>query len=296
MSAWSELLSESLGVPAGAASAVERLSVRPGEVAGRVRAGGGRGSVHEVSLIRPVPPEPERERVCAALASQPVFRARILAEELPVAADRVFALLGWDLVPRSWDALVATCSCEAWESRCAHLDAVAAALGAEADRDPFALTRWLGLDRRALVARVRTLPRRRAGASGAGGGRVRRRRGSAEGRPRRGRAALAPRPAGRRGDLGRRVLVRARDPGPADPAGPGCPGRPGAVPGHRRGGPVRSFLFLRKTPVCSDERGYDSPEDRCTASPPQGGPSRRGVRGRAQTGDRRARARAERGR
>jgi hypothetical protein len=157
MSAWSELLSESLGAPAGAASAVERLSVRPGEVAARVRAGGGRGSVHEVSLIRPVPPEPERERVCAALASQPVFRARILAEELPVAADRVFALLGWDLVPRSWDALVATCSCEVWESRCAHLDAVAAALGAEADRDPFALTRWLGLDRRALVARVRTL-------------------------------------------------------------------------------------------------------------------------------------------
>ncbi|WP_433701452.1 hypothetical protein [Nocardiopsis sp. CA-288880] len=157
MSAWSELLSESLGAPAGAAPAVERLSVRPGEVAARVRAGGGRGSVHEVSLIRPVPPEPERERVCAALASQPVFRARILAEELPVAADRVFALLGWNLVPRSWDALVATCSCEVWESRCAHLGAVAAALGAEADRDPFVLTRWLGLDRRTLVARVRTL-------------------------------------------------------------------------------------------------------------------------------------------
>jgi len=86
-----------------------------------------------------------------------VFRARILAEELPVAADRVFALLGWALVPRSWDALVATCSCERWESRCAHLDAVVAALGTEADRDPFALTRWLGRDRRALVARVRSL-------------------------------------------------------------------------------------------------------------------------------------------
>ena len=162
MSTWSELLAESLGVPAGApgsgpGAAVERLSVRPGEVAARVRDAGGRGGAHEVSLIRPVPPEAEWERVCAALASQPVFRARILAEDLPVAVDRVFALLGWDLVPRGWDPLVATCSCERWESRCAHLDAVVAALGAEADRDPFALTRWLGCDRRALVARVRTL-------------------------------------------------------------------------------------------------------------------------------------------
>lgn len=153
MSAWSPLFAQALGEPGPAAgnARVERLSVRPGEVAGRVRGPG----AHEVSLIRTVPPEAEWERLCAALASQPVFRARILAGELPVAAARVFSLLGWDLVPRGWDALVATCSCDRWDARCTHLVAAVAELGAEADRDPFVLTRWLGRERRALVAQVK---------------------------------------------------------------------------------------------------------------------------------------------
>ncbi|MFD6951578.1 hypothetical protein A6A08_17320 [Nocardiopsis sp. TSRI0078] len=153
MSTWSSLFAEALGEPGRTSGAVrvERLAVRPGEVAGRVRGPG----VHEVSLIRTVVPEAEWERLCAALASQPVFRARVLAGELPVAAARVFSLLGWDLVPRGWDDLVATCSCDRWDSRCAHLAAAVAELGAEADRDPFALTRWLGRERRALMAQVR---------------------------------------------------------------------------------------------------------------------------------------------
>ncbi|PDP89347.1 hypothetical protein CQJ94_01200 [Glycomyces fuscus] len=155
MSTWSPLFAQALGEPGRVAGGarVERLSVRPGEVTGRVRGPG----AHEVSLIRTVPPEAEWERLCAALASQPVFRARILAGELPVAAARVFSLLGWDLVPRGWDALVATCSCDRWDARCAHLAVAVAELGAEADRDPFTLTRWLGRERRALVAQVKAL-------------------------------------------------------------------------------------------------------------------------------------------
>lgn len=146
---WSELVDEALGGAGG--SAVERITIRSGEVTARARG-------HEVSLIRAVWPEEEWVRVCAALASQPLFRARVLAGELPEAAARVFALLGLDLVPRGWGGLVATCSCDHWEGRCAHLSAAADALGAEADRDPFALTRWAGRDRRALVELVRDLP------------------------------------------------------------------------------------------------------------------------------------------
>ncbi|WP_150239709.1 SWIM zinc finger family protein [Nocardiopsis quinghaiensis] len=155
MSTWSSLIAGALGEPGRPPGAVrvERLTVRPGEVAGRVRGPG----VHEVSLIRAVVPEAEWERLCAALASQPVFRARVLAGELPVAAARVFSLLGWGLVPRGWDDLVATCSCDRWDAKCAHLAAAVAELGAEADRDPFTLTRWLGRERRALMAQVRAL-------------------------------------------------------------------------------------------------------------------------------------------
>ncbi|QRN79689.1 MAG: hypothetical protein JK586_15945 [Nocardiopsis sp. BM-2018] len=150
---WSELVGEALGGPGDrpGAAAVERFSVRPGEVLARVRG-------HEVSLIRAVWADEEWVRVCAALASQPLFRARLLSGELPDAAARVFGLLGLDLVPRGWGALVATCSCDHWRGRCAHLLATAAALGAEADRDPFVLTRWAGRERRTLVELVRDLP------------------------------------------------------------------------------------------------------------------------------------------
>ncbi|WP_017543498.1 SWIM zinc finger family protein [Nocardiopsis prasina] len=148
---WSELVSGALGTVGTDPGAVERFSVRAGEVGARVRG-------HEVSLIRTVWEGADWERVGAALASQPLFRARLLAGELPEAAAQVFALLGLDLVPEGWGGLVATCSCDHWDGRCAHLAAVATALGAEADRDPFVLTRWAGRERRALVELVRTPP------------------------------------------------------------------------------------------------------------------------------------------
>ncbi|MFI6577893.1 hypothetical protein ACIBFB_19050 [Nocardiopsis sp. NPDC050513] len=150
---WSALVGAALGASADASGGtVERWSVRPGEVLARV--GGAGGAVHEASLIRPVLADGDWERACAALASQPVFRARLLAGELPPAAARVFGLLGLALVPRGWADVVATCSCDHWEGRCSHLSAAAAALAREADRDPFTLTRWAGRERRALVDRV----------------------------------------------------------------------------------------------------------------------------------------------
>ncbi|MEU3019220.1 MULTISPECIES: SWIM zinc finger family protein [unclassified Nocardiopsis] len=148
---WAELVRDALGLTGGGGGAVERLTVGPGEVGARTRG-------HEVSLIRTVWPDREWERAGAALASQPLFRARVLSGELPGAVARVFALLGLDLVPDGWGDLVATCSCDHWQGRCAHVLAVADALAAEADRDPFALARWAGRERRALVELVRSSP------------------------------------------------------------------------------------------------------------------------------------------
>nr|WP_237450019.1 hypothetical protein [Nocardiopsis alba] len=142
---WSELVAEALGASGG--PPVERLRVRPGEALARV-------GEHEVSLIRTVWPDTEWSRVCAALASQPMFRARVLAGELPEETERVFALLGLDLVPEGWGGLVATCSCDRWSGRCHHLSAVVRALGEEADRDPFVLTRWAGLEKRSVIELV----------------------------------------------------------------------------------------------------------------------------------------------
>ncbi|WP_017602921.1 hypothetical protein [Nocardiopsis alkaliphila] len=146
---WSRLVGEALPAPEGT-GAVERLRVRPEEVSARV-------GDHEVSLIRPVWSDRDWTRVCAALASQPVFRARVGAGELPPETARVFALLGLDLVPAGWGAVVATCSCDHWRGRCTHLGALARALGAEADLDPFVLTRWAGREKRAVVLLVNDL-------------------------------------------------------------------------------------------------------------------------------------------
>ncbi|OLT30627.1 hypothetical protein BJF83_07920 [Nocardiopsis sp. CNR-923] len=146
---WSALVGAALGVSADdAGDAVERVAVRPGEVLARV------GGVHETSLIRPVLSDGDWDRACAALASQPVFRARLLAGELPPATARVFGLLGLALAPRGWADVVATCSCDGWEGRCSHLSATASALAREADRDPFTLARWAGRERRDLMERV----------------------------------------------------------------------------------------------------------------------------------------------
>ena len=149
---WSVLVGRGLPSREGHGTPVP-LRVRPGEVWARVDG-------HEVSLIRTVWPDQEWTRACAALASQPVFRARVLAGELPEATARVFTLLGLDLVPTDWGSVVATCSCDHWRGRCAHLEAVARSLATSADQDPFVLTRWAGRDERALVELVTDLTKR----------------------------------------------------------------------------------------------------------------------------------------
>ena len=147
MSTWARLVAEALPVPGRAPGPVERWSVRPGEVGARVAG-------HEVSLIRPVAEEEDWDRVCAALASQPVFRGPSLDGRLPVESERVFAVVGLPLVPPGWDPLAASCTCAQWSSVCGHLGAVVAELGARAEADPFVLVRWAGGDRAAFVARV----------------------------------------------------------------------------------------------------------------------------------------------
>lgn len=161
MSTWARLVAEALPVPGRAPGPVEWWSVRPGEVGARVAG-------HEVSLIRPVAEDQDWERVCAALASQPVFRGPSLDGRLPVESARVFAVVGLPLVPPGWGPLAASCTCAQWRSVCGHLGAVVAELGARADADPFVLVRWAGGDRAAFVARVSAAAARQDGESGGG--------------------------------------------------------------------------------------------------------------------------------
>lgn len=149
-------MAQALPVPVRAPGPVERWSVRPGEVGARVAG-------HEVSLIRPMAEEQDWDRACAALASQPVFRAPSLDGRLPVESERVFAVVGLPLVPPGWGSLAASCTCAQWRSVCGHLGAVVAELGARADADPFVLVRWAGGDRPSFIARVSAAAARQGG-------------------------------------------------------------------------------------------------------------------------------------
>jgi hypothetical protein len=98
---------------------------------------------------------PQWRRVEQALAAQALFRARLLAGEMPREIEEVFAGCGTPLFPRSARDLQMSCSCPDWEVPCKHLAAVCYVLAEAFDTDPFGILAWRGRDRAALLAALR---------------------------------------------------------------------------------------------------------------------------------------------
>ena len=112
-------------------------------------------------------------RVQDRLASQALFRAKLLAGEMPHEIEEVFAECGTPLFPRSPADLDMHCSCPDWEVPCKHLAAVCYVLAEEFDRDPFGMLAWRGKARDELLAALRLIqaggaaPARESPAAGA---------------------------------------------------------------------------------------------------------------------------------
>jgi uncharacterized Zn finger protein len=96
-------------------------------------------------------------RVEEALAARAVFRARLLAGEMPAEIEEVFADCGTPLFPKSLRDLEMTCSCPDWEVPCKHLAAVCYVLAEAFDDDPFGMLAWRGKGRAELLAALRRL-------------------------------------------------------------------------------------------------------------------------------------------
>jgi uncharacterized Zn finger protein len=96
-------------------------------------------------------------RVEAALATKAVFRARLLAGEMPAEIEGVFADCGTPLFPRSIHDLEMSCTCPDWEVPCKHLAAVCYVLAEAFDDDPFAMLAWRGKRRADLLGALRKL-------------------------------------------------------------------------------------------------------------------------------------------
>ena len=113
--------------------------------------------------------KPQWRRVQDRLASQALFRAKLLAGEMPHEIEDVFAECGTPLFPRSGTDLDMHCSCPDWGVPCKHLAAVCYVLAEEFDRDPFAMLAWRGQARDELLAALREIQSpARADASPAG--------------------------------------------------------------------------------------------------------------------------------
>src|SRR6266487_325346 len=92
-----------------------------------------------------------------ALAGQALFRAKLLAGEMPAEIEEVFAGCGTPLFPRSAHDLEMSCSCPDWEVPCKHLAAVCYVLAEAFDSDPFGMLAWRGRGRDDLLAALRRL-------------------------------------------------------------------------------------------------------------------------------------------
>jgi uncharacterized Zn finger protein len=106
------------------------------------------------------------QRVEEALAARAVFRARLLAGEMPAEIEEVFADCGTPLFPKSARDLAMSCSCPDWEVPCKHLAAVCYVLAEAFDTDPFGMLAWRGKGRADLLAALRRL----SGGNGADAG------------------------------------------------------------------------------------------------------------------------------
>jgi uncharacterized Zn finger protein len=104
-------------------------------------------------------------RVLQKLASQALFRAKLLAGEMPHEIEEVFGECGTPLFPRSAADLEMHCSCPDWGVPCKHLAAVCYVLAEEFDRDPFGMLAWRGKGRDELLTALRGIQ----GAAGAAG-------------------------------------------------------------------------------------------------------------------------------
>ncbi len=132
---------------------VIEFTLAAGKVTARVQ--GSRPQPYQVSItVRPLTGAQWRE-VESRLAGQALFRARLLAGDMPAEIEQVFADCGTPLFPQSAGDLTMSCNCPDWSVPCKHLAAVCYVLAEAFDADPFAMLAWRGQGRDDLLAALR---------------------------------------------------------------------------------------------------------------------------------------------
>lgn len=128
------------------------LELGPGLVTARVQ--GSRRTPYLVEIqITPYAADQWRE-LADALAAQALYRAKLLAGEMPPEIEEVFRACRLPLFPGR-RGLDMNCSCPDWGFPCKHLSAVLYVLAERFDDDPFLVLAWRGIARDALLDALR---------------------------------------------------------------------------------------------------------------------------------------------
>lgn len=126
------------------------FALTSGRVTGRVQ--GSRPQPYEVTIEIAAFDDTQWTRLTEALGSQALYRAALLAGEMPHEIVDVFAAHEAPLFP---DRLDIRCSCPDWSVPCKHGSAVLYVLAEAFDDDPFLVLAWRGRARDALLDALR---------------------------------------------------------------------------------------------------------------------------------------------
>jgi uncharacterized Zn finger protein len=129
---------------------VVTLRVRPGVVSSTVQ--GSRPRPYQVTIGFATLPDAAWHAVERALAEQALYRAQLLAGELPAELEGLFAGAGAPLFPKSVRELTMRCTCPDAAVPCKHIAATFYLLAERFDDDPFELLLWRGRSRADLLA------------------------------------------------------------------------------------------------------------------------------------------------
>ncbi|MGW0805356.1 SWIM zinc finger family protein [Nonomuraea sp. NPDC002799] len=129
------------------------IDLSPGKVRAAVQ--GSRRSPYKIVVRVGAYTESQWTTIEESIAEQAVYRAKLLAGEMPTEIEELFAALGIDLFPRDLDM---DCSCPDWGFPCKHLSAVLYLLAESFDDDPFLVLAWRGRTREQLLGSLADTP------------------------------------------------------------------------------------------------------------------------------------------
>jgi uncharacterized Zn finger protein len=129
------------------------FTLSPGRVTARVQ--GSRPQPYAVTIAIDAFDETQWTSLTEALGARALYRAALLAGEMPHEIVELFDEQGLPLFPGSLDI---RCTCPDWGVPCKHGSAVLYVLAEAFDDDPFLVLAWRGRDREALLAALRGTP------------------------------------------------------------------------------------------------------------------------------------------